>query len=311
VADALEDAGFVIKERVSASDVIRYVGYLPERSPARISIPAPRAVDLYLSLLHITRDRWVVIDVLHSLVSMWIWCALVRRDLLCSPSSVFGFITVNEGKVVTLLRLPRSEVVAMARALPLAFADLGAPLCDVVMGTDAMGASALDHGGFAVVARKYPLDTVKTWFQFGSSPAYTVARLGGDMSGLRDPAREARATKPFSLIPADAIGSADQWLSLTRGRWSVPDHITLGESRAVVCMLDIFTCSGPRHRCRVLSLQDNQPTAGAMAKGRSPADALNSILRRKAARCLASQTILLLPWVESAKQPADLDSRLI
>lgn len=60
----------------------------------------------------------------------------------------------------------------------------------------------------------------------------------------------------------------------------------------------------------VFSLQDNQPTAGAMAKGRSPSFALNRVFRQKAGYCLAAQIRLFLPWVESAKQPADKSSRI-
>ena len=42
-----------------------------------------------------------------------------------------------------------------------------------------------------------------------------------------------------------------------------------------------------------------------MTKGRSPAFALNFILRKKAAACLSSFTKLFLPWVESNRMPAE------
>jgi len=48
----------------------------------------------------------------------------------------------------------------------------------------------------------------------------------------------------------------------------------------------------------------------SMMKGRSPSFALNRILRQKAAICLAGGLRVGLPWVESAKQPADKASRI-
>jgi hypothetical protein len=60
----------------------------------------------------------------------------------------------------------------------------------------------------------------------------------------------------------------------------------------------------------VISLQDNQPCAGSMSKGRSPSPALNYLLRRKAALCLTAAFKTFLPWVESIKMPADYLSRI-
>jgi len=48
-----------------------------------------------------------------------------------------------------------------------------------------------------------------------------------------------------------------------------------------------------------------------MNKGRSTAPAVNYLCRRKAANTLAGFFQLLLPWVESAKMPADSLSREI
>ena len=58
-----------------------------------------------------------------------------------------------------------------------------------------------------------------------------------------------------------------------------------------------------------VSLQDNMAVAGAYAKGRSGALALNFLARRRAARTLAGGIRDYLPWVETTKQPADETSR--
>ena len=99
------------------------------------------------------------------------------------------------------------------------------------------------------------------------------------------------------------------WRPLLWGRWAVADHITLGDSRTVVKLLALLASDFNWHRSRIISLQDNRPTAGALTKGRSAAPALNLLCRQKAAYGLAAQIQVLLPWVESSKMPADDLSR--
>ena len=197
----------------------------------------------------------------------------------------------------------------MGFVVPWMFLDVGAPLCPVLFATDAQGVNDLDAGGFGIVARAAPPPMIQRVFEQGSCVGRTVSRLSGDLSGLRRPERAITPTVPFTLLPADLFVLAE-WLEVDRGRWLFEDHVTLGESRAVIRLLDILTRSHLFYRMRLQSLQDNQPTAGAFAKGRSPSPALNYLLRRRAARTLASSLRLMLPWVESCKMPADESSRI-
>jgi hypothetical protein len=127
---------------------------------------------------------------------------------------------------------------------------------------------------------------------------------------MRDEGRTLRATKPFSLMPRAQIGGPDEWTSLRRGRWKIKDHVTLGEARGVLAILDLWSSRKSLHRARIISLQDNQGVSGSFTKGRSPAPALNFLCRRRAGRSLAAQLWMLLPWVQSDLMPADRDSRL-
>ena len=87
------------------------------------------------------------------------------------------------------------------------------------------------------------------------------------------------------------------------------DHITLGESRTVVRLLQIVTRCPAAHHHKCLSLQDNGATAGSMAKGRLPAPALNFLLRKKASMTLTARIQVGLPWVVTGNMPADEASR--
>ena len=116
-------------------------------------------------------------------------------------------------------------------------------------------------------------------------------------------------TVPFTLLP-EQLFRADRLTPVEHGRWLYGDHITIGESRTVLKMLRRVGAWPGLHGRAVFSLQDNMPTASSMTKGRSPSFSLNRILRMKAATCLAARLRAFLPWVESARQPADELSRL-
>jgi hypothetical protein len=89
------------------------------------------------------------------------------------------------------------------------------------------------------------------------------------------------------------------------GRWQFGDHVTLGESRAVVKLLKRLSIFPSLYRCIITSLQDNVPTAAAMKKGRSASFALLRVSRQKAAISIICDFQLILQCVQSAIQSAD------
>ena len=76
-------------------------------------------------------------------------------------------------------------------------------------------------------------------------------------------------------------------------------------------MLEKLAANPRCHRSKILTLEDNMPCAGALAKGRSSRGPLNFLMRRRCAFCVGSKITLLAPWVESGKQPADEASRWV
>ena len=144
-------------------------------------------------------------------------------------------------------------------------------------------------------------ESAETW-------GHTVARLSGDLSGVRNPFKELVPTKPFTLLPSPLFDS-QRWVDVLAGRWKFEDHITLGEARAVQKIVDLLGNDVRMHEKIHISLQDNQPCAAAYTKGRSSVWSIMYILRKKSAVCLATSLKLILPWVESGKMPADSLSR--
>ena len=138
-----------------------------------------------------------------------------------------------------------------------------------------------------------------------------LQRSGGALSGARRPDKPLVPTKPFTLLPNKLFANDEEWETLDRGRWRWPDHVTLGEGRVVIKLLDYIAKIPQWHRSKVICLEDNAPTSGAFGKGRSTSVPVNYLCRRKAARSLAAEVRLHLPWVESSKQPADEASRIM
>ena len=60
----------------------------------------------------------------------------------------------------------------------------------------------------------------------------------------------------------------------------------------------------------MLLLVDNEPFSAASAKGRSPTYRVNVLLRRKTAQELVADIDYVVPWLDTASQPADAASRL-
>ena len=122
--------------------------------------------------------------------------------------------------------------------------------------------------------------------------------------------KELRSRIPVSMIPREMLQiPQEMWSELDWGRWKRPDHIILGEARAVARLMQGLSILPEAHEHAVSSMEDNEPLAAAVAKGRSPAPQLNFVLRKIGALSMATGIKLFLPWVETAHQTADALSR--
>ena len=162
-----------------------------------------------------------------------------------------------------------------------------------------------------MVATDITPDTARRCLQVGLRPGYSVVKLSGQYAGSNRPDLVIRRSTPFTRLPHGLLDKdITDWKDVASGRWLFEDHITLGESRVVVLLCKMLVACPSAHRCKVLSLQDNTACAGSFAKGRSPSPLLNFLLRKKAAHCIAAELQVMLPWVETSRQPADELSRV-
>ena len=75
-------------------------------------------------------------------------------------------------------------------------------------------------------------------------------------------------------------------------------------------MLEHMAITPKLHRHEVSTLEDNLAWAAVAAKGRSSSGDLTLLRRRRRALQVAAEVRQVLPWVETARQPADGLSRM-
>ena len=309
VADALEDVGFVVKDRREHGLIDRIVGYEIETSPARVRVPRRKAALLYEALKAMTEREWVHLDHLASVMGVWIWAALLARHWLSAPQHLFQFTRQEGPRWRRWWPSARREAVAMQRGVMGLYADLGAPLLPLVFASDAEGAQDFDAGGFGVVAAAASVSQVEEFWRAGTRPGAAMAKPGQLQKVLDRGPATLEPHLPVSAIARGWIDSEAKWVPVESGRWQRADHIVLGEGRAALRVLARLAVIPEAHRSKVLSLEDNLAFAGAAAKGRSTAGPVNYLLRRRCALSSASEIRMHLPWIETERMPADGLSR--
>ena len=75
---------------------------------------AKRAALLYEDMVDLARRKYVDISRLRSAVGVWVWGALLRRDILAAPHALFKFMDTFDGRIVQWWPSARRELHSMA-----------------------------------------------------------------------------------------------------------------------------------------------------------------------------------------------------
>ena len=70
------------------------------------------------ALLEMSSSAFVNANVLRSILGVWMFAALVRRDCISIPYHIFMFVDEYEGRTIRLPKIIREEILAMAAAVP-------------------------------------------------------------------------------------------------------------------------------------------------------------------------------------------------
>lgn len=309
-ADALEGLGLVVSDREDSDELVKTLGCDIDQGQGVLALPRDKAQQIRSALRFVASRSAVSISALATLLGIWIWDALLKRNLLSIPRDVFKMIERGQGGIVSWWRVARQAVCTMAEAVTRMRSELNRPTAPVVFAPDARGPERGDESAFGIVAADTAREMFERCAEEGLTPGHPVTRLGGDYTGTRRASEPWRARKPLSRLPSELLGRPQRgWADVDWGKWRFPDHISLGQTRTVVRLARRQASGrGTRHH-RILSLQDNGACAGVVMKGRSPQPSLNHLAMQRASHCLAGGLTMLLPRVETYFQPADALSR--
>ena len=308
IANRMEEVGFAVPDRRTGDEVKKVIGYEIDAQKGIFALPAKKARLLRLALLELAHARRVDVDLLRALVGIWSFGAQLRRELYSIPFTVYHMLEVCEGQFVRCWPSVRRELTMMSQAVDFMCLKAADPVGAVLFATDASGADLVDNGGYGAVMTQVSRDELSSLFWAGETPGYGAALPDQGFRGFREPFKRIKHTRPFSRLPKSLFEDS-RWVEIQAGRWSAADHITIGEARAVTKCLEWMCLNEAAHDHVFFALQDNQPCANSMTKGRSSSWGLNFYLRRRAALGLLSGIRLLFSWCQSALMPADRASR--
>jgi len=197
--DALEETGFDVSTRETDETLDKIVGYAVQRKPATFRLPGRKSSLLKVSLLELAAQRQVHTGVLRSLLGIWLFGGLLKRELLSIPHALFHFIDRHEDTVVRWWESARRETVALAHSVAFFELRLGSKLLPMMFATDAMGMNEVDLGGYGICVSDVSPDEISELLTQGEAPGLVVSRLS-DLEGVRSPDRPLAPTKPFSLL---------------------------------------------------------------------------------------------------------------
>ncbi len=152
-ADELENLGFMVSDRMESAALDTVVGYQVVKQPPGLRYPLAKAVRLAAALSWMVSGAFVHVETLRALVGVWMFGALLRRELLSIPGHVFAFIERHKTGTHRWWPSARREVKCMATLRPFMRIRFDTPAATTLFATDAMGASEDgDLGGYGIVA---------------------------------------------------------------------------------------------------------------------------------------------------------------
>jgi hypothetical protein len=174
------------------------VGYTVQRHPVVVRFPLVKGAMPQDATRQVARRHLVATSIARSLLGIWIWGALLKREHLSIPHAIFRFIDQNQDATVLWWPSVRAGFFAMASVIPALSADVGARLAPVVFASDAQGVGEGDVGGWGIVASDVDQDTARRCLHVGMRPGLTVVKLSGGSNGSKRPDLQLRRSVPFT-----------------------------------------------------------------------------------------------------------------
>jgi len=317
IKEGMETIHFVCTERWVTDTDNKFIGFSADRSPARWAPTPMRLGDMDRALEMLSQANWVLVNFVHTVLSIFVWMALARRECLSIPQVLFQFTRDTTAQYRRLWPSARRELLNMRGALPLLSAALYRPVFPIVFAQDAavegdaMVGTAARRGTYCLAAAIPPyaeVDAVAMSIRSVGRSRTMPIELGGQMAPL-----DAMPSLPLhgrTKFPRHWFDDTIGWFILLAKafRWSL--CIAEAELRAAVMWLVWFTFFIEMRGFEVLGITDNTAVSGLYARGRSCKYELNMLMRRRAAIQLALDLRMFQPWIDTHHQPGDSGTRI-
>ena len=294
----------------------RYIGFCFDSRRCRWTPTADRLGTLDRCIEEVLLARVVDVTVVHTLLCVYTWAALLWRPALSVPHSIYVFVRQSR-RWCPLWPSVRWELEVMRGMLGLLAAELSRPVAPVVLAQDASvqgsrpyGKDLKQFGAYCLAAATPPahevtaaLAEIETIGRRSLVPyelGYHSARLGlaPEISLL-----------PRAHLPLCWFTGAVNWHMLFSRRWLRALNIGEGELRCCVRWASVAARVPALHGLEVLSPSDNRGCVGLIARGRTSTYYINRHLRRLAAVEGAFNMRFKVPWLDTGHQPADGGTR--
>ena len=270
---AVRALGLVVKQSkviAPSADGVQCLGLEVDGTAHTVGVSAEKLDALITDTARLIAARTCTGADLATLVGRWTWACLAARPALSALNASYRFIECARGRRFTLWATVSKELRALIGLAPLLFTRTSAGWFDRVVATDA---SSTGMGVVAARAQRAPATVV-------------------------------------SDETAAAVADECAWRTIARARWRDAEHINVLECRALITGVRWVLSHPCALGARVLFLCDSQVVVGAVTKGRSSSQPLLRRLRALAALVLASGLRPTLRWIDTARNPADVPSRL-
>ena len=134
-----QEVGFEDGDVQTAEECDKVVGYAWSASPPEFHLDPKREALLWESMLYLEQGKCIDVELLRSVLGVWVWASLLRRGFLALPHSLFDMINKNERRVIPWWPSALQEWRRMRHLLPYLRARLNRPVATTVLASDAEG----------------------------------------------------------------------------------------------------------------------------------------------------------------------------
>ena len=234
---------------------------------------------------------------LQQLVGLYVHPFMHRRECMSMFHHIYVFLEkLPEQGIKRLPQFIRDELVCAVLLLPLAEANIRAPVSVQLSATDASS----KKGGRAVSLTSKSF--ARTLYRHAESKGEHV-RLDWDQHSLQPPSE----MTPAPPVLVEAL-QGHHWTASQSMTFERKEHINILELEMVKQEIKCRANSNKGHS-RVVNLCDSRVVVGCFGKGRSSSRSLNHKLRSCVPWLLTSDLQLVNLWVPTDKNPADFPSR--